>query len=252
MEKLNGYMKLVVVQNELKVPKTNLNTFGKYYFRNCEDILEAVKPICDKHDCLIVLSDKVVNIGDRIYIEATAKFIDCEDGQLIEESKAYAREPESKKGFDEMQLTGATSSYARKYALNGLLCIDDTKDADTTNVGNEDKKQEAKKPENKTYKSQSIKTGKEVTVTETSSEFKLVSQPQLKRLYAIMNQAGQTEESIKTFIKQKFNIDSKKDLNQNQYKYLCDRLELKIQKEATGNELPLSTPDSAIPAVPSK
>ena len=120
--------KLVEIQAELKAPKSQRNTFGKYNYRSAEDILEAVKPLLKKHDAKIILSDKPVLVGDWHYIEATAKFV-C--GDEVEVVTAYAREPLNKKGMDESQITGTASSYARKYALNGLLLIDDTKDADT-------------------------------------------------------------------------------------------------------------------------
>lgn len=120
--------KLVEIQAELKAPKSQRNTFGKYNYRSAEDILEAVKPLLKKHDAKIILSDKPILVGDWHYIEATARFA-C--GDEIEIATGYAREPLNKKGMDESQITGTASSYARKYALNGLLLIDDTKDADT-------------------------------------------------------------------------------------------------------------------------
>jgi hypothetical protein len=126
--------KLVEIQAELKAPKNQRNTFGKYNYRSAEDILEAVKPLLKKHDAKIILSDKPILVGDWHYIEATAKFV-C--GDEIEVVTAYAREPLNKKGMDESQITGASSSYARKYALNGLLLIDDTKDADTDEYKNQ-------------------------------------------------------------------------------------------------------------------
>lgn len=127
------YEKLLKVQCELKAPKSQYNSFGKYHYRNCEDILEAVKPINLKHGALVVLSDRVVMVGERYYIEATATFIDTETGDSVSVC-ASAREEETKKGMDGSQVSGASSSYARKYALNGLYDIDDTKDSDTTNT----------------------------------------------------------------------------------------------------------------------
>lgn len=124
------YEKLLNIQLELKAPKGQYNSFGKYKYRSCEDILEAVKPICAKHKATLVVSDELKYIGERYYIEATAELIDIEDGSSIQNT-AYAREEETKKGMDGSQITGTASSYARKYALNGLFCIDDTKDADT-------------------------------------------------------------------------------------------------------------------------
>lgn len=125
--------KLQKIQEELKAPKGQYNSFGKYHYRSCEDILEAVKPLAAKYNCVVVLSDTVEQIGNRYYIKSTARIIDT-DCDLIENSisaSAIAREADDKKGMDAAQITGSCSSYARKYALNGLFCIDDTKDADT-------------------------------------------------------------------------------------------------------------------------
>ena len=137
--------KLVEIQAELKVPKNQRNNFSNYNYRSAEDILEAVKPLLKKHGAKIILSDKLVLIGDWHYIEATARFT-C--GDEVESVTAYAREPLNKKGMDESQITGTASSYARKYALNGLLLIDDTKDADT----DEYKKQTSQKTSNRQAK----------------------------------------------------------------------------------------------------
>ena len=130
--------KLLKIQVELKAPKGQRNTFGNYNYRSCEDILEAVKPLLEKHKCVLTLNDTIEYIGDRYYIKATATIIDLESGTIVNNT-AYAREEENKKGMDASQITGATSSYARKYALNGLLLIDDTKDADTDEYQNQTK-----------------------------------------------------------------------------------------------------------------
>ena len=116
------------IQQNLKAPKGQFNSFGKYRYRSCEDIVEAVKPLLAKHKAILVLYDEIINLGDRYYVKATAKI---SSGKDAISSSAYARESESKKGMDESQITGTASSYARKYALNGLFAIDDTKDADT-------------------------------------------------------------------------------------------------------------------------
>jgi hypothetical protein len=120
---------LIQIQQRLKAPKKNKNTFGGYNYRSCEDILEAAKPICHELGCLINICDEIVEVGGRIYVKATASIYNA-DGQCFS-ATAYAREEETKKGMDAAQITGSASSYARKYALNGLLAIDDTKDADT-------------------------------------------------------------------------------------------------------------------------
>jgi len=138
------YKKLLAIQTELKAPKGQRNNFGNYNYRNCEDILESVKPLLKKHDCTLFIKDDVEFINSRFYIRAIVNFIDIETGEKIETS-AYAREEETKKGMDGSQITGASSSYARKYALNGLFAIDDTKDSDATNKHDKAQKKEEKK-----------------------------------------------------------------------------------------------------------
>lgn len=120
--------KLIAIQSELKAPKGQYNSFGKYKYRSAEDILEAVKPLCVKHNVLLTLTDSIELIGERYYVKATAR---VSDGTKAVEVTALAREDLDKKGMDGPQITGTASSYARKHALNGLFCIDDTKDADT-------------------------------------------------------------------------------------------------------------------------
>ena len=123
---------LLAIQQELKAPKGQYNSFGKYKYRSCEDILEAVKPLLRKHNCTLVISDDIVMLGTRFYIKAT---VTLSNGGESVMTTAFAREVEEKKGADSSQITGAASSYARKYALNGLFCIDDNKDSDSTNNG---------------------------------------------------------------------------------------------------------------------
>lgn len=121
---------LLEIQAKLKAPKGQKNSFGNYNYRSCEDILEAVKPLCNQFQCVLTISDEMIMLGDRFYVKATATIRETSGEHEISIS-AYARESESKKGMDASQITGSASSYARKYALNGLFCIDDTKDADT-------------------------------------------------------------------------------------------------------------------------
>lgn len=130
------YSKLEKIQKTLKAPKSQDNKFGGYKYRSCEDILEAVKPLLD--GAVVTISDTIKCVGDRIYVEASATF---SDGNNQISVTAFAREPESRKGMDDSQITGAASSYARKYALNGLFLIDDTKDADATNEHDKQKKE---------------------------------------------------------------------------------------------------------------
>lgn len=122
--------KLLLIQQDLIAPKNQYNKFGKYNYRSCEDILEGLKPCLKKVKAAVTVSDEISLIGERYYIKATATLLDCESNETISNT-AYAREEDSKKGMDASQVTGSTSSYARKYALNGLFCIDDVKDADS-------------------------------------------------------------------------------------------------------------------------
>lgn len=150
---MSVYEKLSKVQTELKAPKGQYNSFGKYKYRSCEDILEAVKPLNAKHGVVLTVGDEVVEISNRFYVKATATFVDIESGEKIINT-ALAREDDAKKGMDGSQITGTASSYARKYCLNGLFCIDDTKDADTDEYRHQ---QERKPQENKPQERQYVK-----------------------------------------------------------------------------------------------
>lgn len=130
----------MLIQASLKAPKNQKNAFGGYNYRSCEDILEAVKPLLYDTQTTLTVSDEMVEVWGRIYVKATATLKDCETWEIIEQNTAYARESESKKWMDDSQITGATSSYARKYALNWLFCIDDVKDADATNTHGKEEK----------------------------------------------------------------------------------------------------------------
>ena len=138
---MSVYSLLNKVQTELVATKNQFNAFGKYAYRSCEDILEGVKPHLKAHKCVIVISDSIEMVGDRIYIKATAKFVECETGDAVE-CTALAREELSKAGMALPQVTGSSSSYARKYALNGLLLVDDSKDADTMDNSKEEAPQQ--------------------------------------------------------------------------------------------------------------
>jgi hypothetical protein len=137
---------LTEIQNKLKAPKNQHNSFGNYNYRSCEDILEALKPLLSEHNAITTISDELVQIGNRYYVRAVATFT-C--GDETKEVTAYAREEESKKGMDSAQLTGSCSSYARKYALNGLFLIDDTKDADTMDNTKDPARKETEPPRSK-------------------------------------------------------------------------------------------------------
>ena len=175
------YDKLLKIQGELKAPKGQVNKFGGYNYRSCEDILEALKPLLAKNKCILTINDTIELIGDRYYIKATATLIDTETGDTST-ATAYAREEESKKGMDSSQLTGSTSSYARKYALNGLFAIDDTKDSDATNT----------------------------------HEGATLSDKQIARLYAIANSKGISKATVDAQVMKKFNKEVSK-LNKVEY-----------------------------------
>ena len=198
---MSVYTKLLNVQSELKAPKSQYNSFGKYKYRSCEDILEALKPILNKNKATVIISDDILFVEGRHYIKATVKFIDTENGEMVENS-ALAREDEVKKGMDSSQITGSVSSYARKYALNGMFAIDDTKDSDSTNThGAEPSKPESTK----------------------------LSAKQVGRLLAIGLKAGIKEPDIKKVIKSEFGKDKIEDLNKDQYDAVCSRLEAKTK-----------------------
>ena len=205
---MSVYLKLMNVQSELKAPKNQYNSFGKYAYRSCEDILEALKPVLLKHKAAVIVTDDIVFVDGRHYVKATVKFIDAETGEMVENS-ALAREEESKKGMDACQLTGATSSYARKYALNGLFAIDDTKDSDVTNTHDKDKK--------------AAQGDKQQTQT-SQSQAKTLSDAQLKRLFTIASKAGIKADTVKDQVKKKFNKDVK-ELTKLEYDKVCSGYE---------------------------
>ena len=149
MNEMKFHEKVQKVQEELKAPKNQFNKFGNYAYRSCEDIYNAVKPLLAKYGLYLTVSDELVLVGERYYIKATATLGNTEDLSFIH-NVAYAREEETKKGMDGSQITGASSSYARKYALNGLFLIDDVRDSDVTNTHDKFENEEVK---NKTYRS---------------------------------------------------------------------------------------------------
>ena len=172
------------IQHKLKAPKGQYNSFGKYNYRSCEDILEGVKPLLKEHNLALLIDDEIVQIGERYYVKATAKIT---DGREIVSATAYAREPDTKKGMDESQITGATSSYARKYALNALLCIDDTKDADTM----DNSKKPAQQTQETVYNWQTLK--------------------------ARATQGGISEDDLKHYLKETLKVNESKDMTQEHY-----------------------------------
>ena len=205
---MNVYEKLMNIQAELKAPKSQFNKFGNYAYRSCEDILESLKPLLNKNKAIVLLSDEIVLIGERYYLQATATFVDIEKGEKIE-VKSLAREDENKKGMDLAQITGSVSSYARKYALNGLFAIDDTKDSDVTNTHDKDKK--------------AAQGDKQQTQT-SQSQAKTLSDAQLKRLFTIASKAGIKADTVKDQVKKKFNKDVK-ELTKLEYDKVCSGYE---------------------------
>lgn len=201
----NIYKKLMLVQSKLKAPKNQYNSFGKYSYRSCEDILEGLKPLLNEVEAIVTLNDEVVNIGERFYIKAIATFIDIATGEKMEVS-ALAREDETKKGMDLAQVTGSVSSYARKYALNGLFAIDDTKDSDSSNKHDKDKG----------------------NVTNLNSENKWtnpkLTESQIKRLYAIAYKKGIAADKVKEQVLKKFNKEVK-NLTKAEYDKVCEGYE---------------------------
>lgn len=205
----NIYQKLLAIQSELKAPKSQFNKFGGYSYRSCEDILEAVKSLLVKNNATIILQDKVELIGDRYYVKVVAKFIDVETGESIE-TEALARESDQIKGMQASQITGATSSYARKYALGSLLLLDDCKDADAIH---------SKEDSNKSH-----------SQIDTTSTRKL-SDKQLARLYAIANKAGADKDLVKQQVFKKFGKEVK-DLTKPEYDLVCNGYEKAAEKTA--------------------
>lgn len=192
------YTGLAKIQRELKAPKNQKNSFGNYNYRSCEDILEALKPLLNGF--VLTITDEVVNVGDRYYVKATAIF---SNGAHSIENTAFAREAETKKGMDDAQITGSASSYARKYALNGLFAIDDTKDADTMDNREVKPKQSAVN----NYRA-SVSTGE------------LASPKQIAMIVKLLNDKGRTDEELKA----KYKINSKKELTKLQASNIIENL----------------------------
>lgn len=214
----NIYQKLLAIQNELNCPKNQFNKFGGYAYRSQEDILNAVKPLLVKYNATIIMQDKTELIGDRYYIRVVAKFIDVETGETIE-TEAVAREQENIKGMQASQITGATSSYARKYCLNALLLIDDCKDADSTNNhGKEENKTPPKEdkptfagPASEKVNVKNIWTkgttnqeeDKVISFNQSSQD--LITKSEMMFIYSRGFQAGYSQDQVKNHIIKKFN-----------------------------------------------
>lgn len=207
------YSKLIKVQAKLKAPKNQYNSFGKYKYRSCEDILEALKPVLEEEKATVFLKDEIISIENRYYIKAIATFVDCEDGEVVEVT-ALAREEETKKGMDGSQITGTASSYARKYALNGLFLIDDSKDADTDaykhQQGYKEEAEQKRKPSDKQLNRYNY----------------LILE--VKKLYATAD-----EEKIYTYLNNKHDITISKEAMKNDikvYDIVCNYINELIEK----------------------
>jgi hypothetical protein len=222
---MNVQEKLLDVQLKLKAPKNQYNIFGKYNYRNCEDIQEAAKPLMREVNALLMVGDKLVQIGDRFYVEATARFIDCESLEELNNT-AYAREELEKKGMDASQITGCASSYARKYALNGLFCIDDVKDSDSQD--NADKK---KSDESKTT------SGKKQT-----ESFKL-SKTQSSDLYKELARTGVGKSGLLKY----YNVTTFETMTLDQYTSAMKSLKGKPDKAVDPATIPPENPDNGLP-----
>lgn len=182
MEDKTIHQKLIEVQEELKAPKGQYNSFGKYYFRSTEDIVEALKPLLIKRGLLLLMYDEIELIGSRIYVVSTA---DLTDGAANIKVSARARESETKKGMDDSQITGTASSYARKYALNGMFLIDDSKDADTPEYsGQMNIQQQSKQPKQLGIKLDAVKTALNDLVKKTNGDYTKISAYLLKQVGA--------------------------------------------------------------------
>jgi len=216
------------IQVELKAPKSQFNAFGKYHYRSCEDILEAVKPLLS--GAVLTIADEIVLIGNRYYVKATATL--SNDGQSITNS-AYAREEEIRKGMDSSQITGATSSYARKYCLNGLLLIDDTKDADSTNkhdkvepeaIKHEIKPKEADVPIHEPTKLVEV-IKEQVPGSKVESEF--ITVPQQKRLFALAALSKIEPLQVKAYLMKYYNTEHSAQIKKVDYKEISSNIESK-------------------------
>lgn len=197
--------KLMQVQQKLKAPKSQFNKFGGYAYRNCEDILEALKPICAEVGAVTLVTDEIIFIEGRFYVKATARFV-TDEGEIS--STGFAREAELKKGMDESQITGAASSYARKYALNGLYAIDDTKDADGANTHENTKqaqstaqsKKGAELPQDLQPAKIELMTGAQRTLIETMLKTHLISDANKKKTLDAINRYAVSKERAKEMI----------------------------------------------------
>lgn len=214
---------LMAVQAELKAPKNQHNSFGKYDYRSAEDIIEAVKPLLKENGLFLNMSDEVVLVGDRYYIKATVKVVDVVTGESVQTS-ALAREAAQKKGMDESQVTGTASSYARKYALNGLFAIDDNRDADTNEYGRQTSQNAAgARPSRNTYPSKGS----------TNDELRSKAMHALSKE---MQRVGASGEEVSALCGVKFGKTNSRDLSTGELSKLAANLEAWIAEQMGGGK----------------
>lgn len=217
------YEKLLDVQQQLKVPKAQWNDFSKFYYRNMDDILQALKPLLQQYKLLLFMTDGVKEMGGKCYIEATVTLVDLESGEKISVN-GYAREAEKKSGMDDAQITGTCSSYARKYALAGLLCLDnDGNDPDAMDNRGANNKQPTGKQNNPPQGNN--KQGGNNQNGQKGGKKSELSGAQISRAKAKMRAANQSEGDVKLWIKKKFGKDNIADLTYKEYEELCNALD---------------------------
>jgi hypothetical protein len=221
------YAALQAVQRELKAPKGQYNSFGKYKYRSCEDIVEAVKPLLNEQGLILTMSDEVVGVADRVYIKATCKVIDVANGDVIETS-ALARESLTKKGMDDSQITGTASSYARKYALNGLFAIDDTKDADTDQYKQQTNGSNSSQNRPQATQKQNAGTYKGSTANNATDEMRAKA---IKSLNAEIERTGVASSEVAAIAKAKYGKASVKEMTTGQICDLANKLESYLMEQ---------------------
>lgn len=224
------YAALQAVQRELKAPKSQYNSFGKYNYRSCEDIVEGVKPLLNENGLILTMSDEIVSVADRVYVKATCKVTDIATGDSVE-TTAMAREPMEKKGMDSAQVTGTSSSYARKYALNGLFAIDDTKDADTNEYRQtaQNAPQQAKQSKPSNYTKAPAKTA-------TNGAQDAMRVKAMQDLTKEMHRMGVSGAEVSAIAGVHFNKTSTTEMTTNEICQLTNSLEEWILAESKANE----------------
>ena len=217
------YASLMAVQAELKAPKSQHNSFGKYDYRSAEDIIEAVKPLLKENDLFLTMSDDIVQIGDRYYVKATVSVTDIVPGESVQTS-ALAREAAQKKGMDESQVTGTASSYARKYALNGLFAIDDTKDADT------DQYRYAQNAQNGAGRTQNAKPNNYTKAPVKASQNEDLMAKAKRQLKAEVDRIGCGWDEVRAISGAKLGKSETKEMSAGEVKQLAAQLEKWIEE----------------------